>query len=130
MTFGEAQRTYLVSQPQFQNLVGARLTPEVGFQDETSAFVAYHVEIREAEQELEGPAALLEAKVEYSCYSNDSDEAFQIAEVLRSLLSYFQGSMGTFEIQSCMFDESVGGYIPDIGLFVTECRFTFQFPPQ
>jgi hypothetical protein len=94
------------------------------------AFVSYHVEIREAEQQLEGPASLLEAKVEYSCYSNDSDKCFQVAEVLRELLSYFRGTMGAFEIDSCMFEEIVGGYVPDVGLFATDARFTFQYSPQ
>lgn len=130
MTLSESQRTYLLAQPSFSGYVVDRLFPERAFQDTARPFVVYHIETVEPEPQMTGPANFLESTVEYTVVSASYDEAFEIAEVIRGLLSYFSGPMSTFTIKSVMFDRMAGGYDSDFDLYTVDVLLTFQYAPQ
>lgn len=132
MTISEGLASYLLSLGALTALQGDRLYPERALEDTQTPYSIYHVEIREAEHPLTGPAPLFEATVEIHSCSQDYDQAFAVAEVLRVALTYLRGQIGAAPgvyISGSALDEIVGGYVAEVDLFAVRSKFTILYQP-
>lgn len=133
MTISEGIATHLSSVSELQAYIEGRLFPEKALQDTESPYVVYHLEIREPEQPIDQGVLFLEAVLDLFVLSDDYDEAFAIADLLRDELNYFKGLMGGasgMQIEGLLFDSIIGGYSPEVDLFSAHTTFTIQYVPQ
>lgn len=134
MQITEAVRTYLLAQPALTAIVGSEIHPERAPQETAAPFITYHVELRETDVTTDRVTRSIEATFEFVVISADYDEAFQIAELLRTLLNYFTGIMGGtsgLQVYDVQFDQTVGGYADqktaELGEFGTLSRFVIYY---
>jgi len=145
MTISEAVRTYILAQTSFSNLVSTRLYPERAGQGLTSDFqqeletpyVTYHLELRDAAPTQNGPTLIIEATFAFIVVSRDYDEVFEVAEILRAIMTDFKGVMGGasgIQIEAVTWAETVGGHISakaaQAGLFGALAEFEVLYIPQ
>lgn len=138
MQLSEAIRTYLNDQESWTALIGAdSVWPELADQETGPPFVTYHIELRPDSELLDGPDTMIEASVDLTVVSKNYDEVFEIAELARTLLSYFKGLMAGvsgLQIESCSWIETIPGYVESraaqLGLFGALVRFQIQYIPQ
>jgi hypothetical protein len=137
LTISEAINTYLLAQGDLTAIIGQNLYPERADQDAAVPYITYHIELRDAEPTQSDPTLMVEASIGFVCVSNGYDQAFELAELLRTLLQVFKGIMGGtsgLQIESATWEETLGGYLEteaaNAGVFGTMTRFTIQYIPQ
>jgi len=134
---------FMAAQAKFTALVSDRLYPERADQDATAPYVTYHLELRPSEDSLDLASAglpatgMIDASLDFIALSRSYDEAFQVAEVIRTVMSDFKGLMGGGSgllVGSVQWLETQGGYIPgetaELGLFGALVKFVLQYIPQ
>ena len=133
---------YMAAQVSFTALVSDRLYPERADQDATAPYVTYHLELRPSEDSLDLSAAglpatgMIDASLDFIALSRSYDQVFQVAEIIRTVLSDFRGVMGGgtgLLVGSVQWVETQGGYIPgetaELGLFGALVKFVLQYVP-
>jgi len=137
MQIWQAVRDYLLAQSSWTTLVTGGTFPERADQDNPLPYVFGHISLRDSDLRLEGPTVLIDASFDFVCVSQTYDEAFEIAELLRTLMSYFAGVMGGtsgLHVTAVVWEETEGGYSPgesaELGVFGAVVRFTVSYLPQ
>lgn len=133
MTISEAIATHLLSVTELDAYIDGRLFPEQALEKTESPYIVYHLEIREPEQPIDQGVLFLEAILDLFVLSRSYDQAFAIADLLRTELNYFKATMGGgsgVQVESCLFDSIIGGYSPEVDLFTAHTSFTIQYVPE
>lgn len=136
MTISEVIRTYLLSVSDLSALVGTSIWPERADQDVTGDYLIYTIDLQPAEVQLNGPDILIEATAQFIAVSESYDRAFEIAEAVRSALSYFKGIMGGtsgLRVEACWWNQTQGAALPretpEQGVFGVLATFGIHYLP-
>lgn len=110
-TLREAVRYLLRDDPDVVALVGQRIRYARSRQNDADPRITYLVPSRTFGRDLDGPDDTSDARVRVSVWSNDSEQAEDLAERVRLSLDGFTGWVGSVYIAS--IDHAVSNDIPE-----------------
>jgi len=94
----------------------------------TGNYIVYRFQDRRDLNPIDGPATLAQCVLEIESFSGNYDRAWQIAEALRTALTFFQGVMASgVDVRGCLLDNMRDDDAPEFGVFnvVSEYRIDF-----